>query len=69
MKTITIEDDVYRKLADAKAGLGTRSFSETLRRILSEDRVRWVSRLAGKIDLDEDKMKKLDGGWRAWHIK
>jgi predicted CopG family antitoxin len=69
MKTITIDDEVYRKLSDAKAALGVRSFSETLRRLLSEDRVKWVRRLAGKVEIDEAKVKKLQGDWKAWHIK
>ena len=68
MKTITIEDDVYRKLSDAKAGLGLRSFSETLKKILSEDRLKWVHRLGGKVKIDETKVKKLERSWK-WHTE
>ncbi|MEW6035245.1 MAG: antitoxin VapB family protein [Candidatus Micrarchaeota archaeon] len=69
MKTITIDDEIYRKLAEAKATLGVRSFSEALKKILSEDRVKWVYRLGGKVEIDEARVKRLQGGWKAWHIR
>ncbi|PIU10200.1 antitoxin, partial [Candidatus Micrarchaeota archaeon CG08_land_8_20_14_0_20_49_17] len=48
MKTITLSEDVYDKLAELKHEMSTRSFSELLRKILSKDRVEWVYRYAGK---------------------
>ncbi|MBU0591697.1 hypothetical protein KKF81_05220 [Candidatus Micrarchaeota archaeon] len=66
MKTITIGDEVYKKLLDAKHTLGVRSFTEVLRKILSEDRVKWVYHLSGKIHIDESKIKSLKGDWKKW---
>ena len=69
MKTITIEDDIYGKLADAKRALNAKSFTQVLRKILSEDRISWVRNLAGKIDVDEKAIVKLEGKWKEWHIQ
>ena len=64
MKTITISEDVYEKLAELKKDMATRSFSELLRKILSKDRVEWVYRYAGKINLDTKKINGLE--WDKW---
>lgn len=67
MKTITINDEIYAKLSEAKATLHARSFSEVLGKILSEDRLNWVERLAGKVNINEKKIKELDKKWDTWH--
>ncbi len=64
MKTITIGEDVYDKLAELKREMGTRSFSELLRKILSKDRVEWVYRYAGKINVDTKKIAEIE--WGKW---
>lgn len=69
MKTITIDDEIYNKLLEAKKTLGVRSFSQVLRKILTEDRINWVYQLAGKIDIDEKEIAKLEKKWEEWHTQ
>ena len=69
MKTISIEDDVYKKLLDAKHSLNVRSYSEVLRKVFSEDRVNWVFKFSGKIKLDETAISKVDSSWKKWNIQ
>ena len=64
MKTITLSEDVYDKLADLKRDMSSRSFSELLRKILSKDRVEWVYRYAGKINVDTKKIAEIE--WGKW---
>ncbi len=69
MKTITIDDVVYGKLVQAKITLKARSFSVVLHKLLSDDRVSWVYRMAGKVNLDENKLLKMNGKWKEWHVQ
>jgi predicted CopG family antitoxin len=69
MKTITIDDEIYRKLSIAKTEFNARSFSEVLKKILSEDRISWVSKLAGKMKFDKKKLVELNMAWEKWNTQ
>jgi len=64
MKTITLSEDVYDKLAELKHEMSTRSFSELLRKILSKDRVELVYRYAGKFKFNKKRMAGIE--WGKW---
>lgn len=69
MKTITIEDDVYARLSEAKQSLHARSFSQVLRQVFSEDRMSWVHKLAGKVQINKKEIALLEQKWKAWHTQ
>lgn len=69
MKTITIDDAIYGKLVQAKTTLGARSFSEVLHKLFSEDRVSWVYAMAGKVEINEVKITRLNRKWKEWHTQ
>lgn len=69
MKTITVDDEAYKKLLDAKQTLNARSYSEVIRKMFSADRINWVYKVAGKIKIDQKNLDKVGRGWKEWKIQ
>ena len=67
MKTITINDEMYGKLAELKRELKARSFSDALDKLMSKDRVSWVYKCSGNFSFDRKRMTEIE--WNAWRRK